>query len=221
MRKKILLIISSVMLIVTIITTVLVAFLLNEIIIDYNSTIGEVEVEYDIYFTKDGEDELKASEVEISPGITKSGVYFVNLDNINSNRYISYLNIDILVKSNVNTYVRVKIIEQLTLTITDHYGHKTEISILSPRTEFDLAENWFYHEETEYYYYKTPVKGIEDGTEIIENRIKFVIPFEDTYNPSPMNYSLQLGLQVSGVQTKGGAKYNWKLDNPPWGGNWQ
>ena len=220
MRRKLMLIMSSVMLIVTIITTILVAFLLNEIIIDNSSVIGEIEVDYDIYFTKDTQP-VKASEVEISDGITKSGVYFVNLDNMNSPRYISYLNIDILVKSNVDTYVRVKIIEQLTLTITNHYGDKTEISIISPRTEFDLAENWHYDSATDFYYYKSTVKGIDESDQIVENRISFVIPFEETYNPSPMNYSLQLGLEVNGVQTKGGAKNNWKLDNPPWGGTWQ
>lgn len=224
MKRKLLLIMSSVMLIVTIITTVLVAFLLNAIIIDYSSTIGKVDVDYNIYFTK-GTESVEASEVEISDGITKSGVYFVNLDNNNSSDYISFLNVDISVKSNVDTYVRIKVIEQLTLTITNHYGEETEISIISDRTEFDLFEDeviqWWYDEATDYYYLKVPQKGIEENDVIVENRIKFIIPFIESYNPRPLNYSLQIGFEIDAVQTKGGPINNWNLDNPPWGGNWQ
>lgn len=230
MKRKILLAMSTVMLIVTLITTILVAFLLDNIIKEKKATIGEVNVGYDIYFTK-GTENIKASEVFINPemGIKKSGVYFVNLDNINSNEYISYLNVDIIIKSNIDTYVRVKVIEQLTLTIINYNEEKTEISIISPNTEFDLYDDneedgqvlWFYDGATDYYYLTTPIKGKLQDNQIEEETIKFIIPFKESYSPRPLNYSLQIGFEIDAVQTKGGPQNNWNLDNQPWGGNWQ
>lgn len=226
MKKKLLFMMSISMLILTLITTILVAFLLDRIIKENIVTVGEVKVGYDIYFTKNDQ-QFEASEVFIDPntGLKKSGVYFVNMDTPTSNSYITNLTVDILVDSSVDTYIRVKVHEQLTLKVENYLGEITELSIISPPTEFNTFSNeeisWYYDENSNYYYCTSPVKGIKENDEYLTNRIRFIIPLETGYSPRPLNYSLQVGIEIDAVQYKGGPQNNWNLSVPPWGGNWQ
>lgn len=222
MKNKVLFVTSIVMLIVTLITTILVAFLLVELDKNASVQVGEVKVSYEVYFTKESITQ-EASEVLIDPisGLKKSGVYFVNMDNSSAVDFIENINVDILVESSVDTYIRIKIYEQHTLKVKNYLGEITEISILNPPTDFEIYSDenitWQYYDG--YYYCLTPVKGILNDDTYDVNRIKFIIPFSEGYNPSPPNYSLQIGIEIDAVQALDGPEKNWGIQLPLQGGN--
>ncbi len=126
--------------------------------IDYETDMGVVDVELDIYF-HDGTSRLaSATQVEIAPGVYKPGVYLVNIDNETADDFIENLRVDVLIQSNVPTYFRVKISKQLTLTYTDYLGNVTELSvymnddIMRELTLF-YDTNWYIDSyETAFYY---------------------------------------------------------------------
>jgi hypothetical protein len=96
----------------------------------YNPAMGTIDVEIDAYFVDiNGIWVMDAEEVEIAPGVTKPGVYHVNINNVNSPEYIENLRVDIIVNSDVPTFIRVKVHKQLTLTYTNYEGEITELSV--------------------------------------------------------------------------------------------
>lgn len=126
--------------------------------IDYETDMGVVDVELDIYF-HDGTSRLaSAAQVEITPGVYKPGVYLVNIDNETAGDFIENLRVDVLIQSNIPTYFRVKIFKQLTLIYTDYLGNVTELSVymnddIMRELTLYYDSNWYIDSyETAYYY---------------------------------------------------------------------
>ncbi|MGE4378437.1 MAG: hypothetical protein AB7E16_00835 [Candidatus Izemoplasmatales bacterium] len=126
--------------------------------IDYEVDMGVVDVELDVYFHDGSTRLMSAEEVEISPGVTKPGVYLVNINNATADDFIENLRVDILVRSNVPTYFRVKLSKQLTLIYTDFLGNVTELSVymnddIMRELTLYYDSNWYIDTyETAYYY---------------------------------------------------------------------
>ena len=216
-KIKLNLIASFLLFLLALITTITSAFLLIEISKDKNIIVGKVKVDYDIYFTKDGK-RSDASFVVIDEknGLLKTGIYYVNMDNPDDNSYIAYINIDILVESNVDTYVRIKLFEQLSLKMENSLGEITEIAIISDNIDFqtysDSSIKWVYYDG--YYYCNTPLKAHLVNGEYVSKRVKFIVPFANGYNPSPPNYFLQIALEIDAVQAIDGPKNVWNVTLP-------
>jgi len=73
---------------------------------------------------------------------TKIGIFRINVTNTDASDYIENLRIDIRVNSTVDTYVRVKLIEALTLATLDFDGNYGEVSIVDQPINFAFNRYW-------------------------------------------------------------------------------
>lgn len=191
---------------------------------DETYLVGHVEVEIDPYFSVYNDvtlqyDRVEATFVQIqaSPLIEKPGVYLINIVNNGSDYFFENFRLDIIVKSSVNTYFRIKIYEQLTLTYLNYQGNYTELSILNNEYmpfDYDFTD-WYDHRDyDDYLYYKMPVKR----TGALEPLVISLIP-DYTLSSFPIydaGYSLQIAFTLEAVQSFGGPKYEWGQEAPPW-----
>lgn len=179
--------------------------------------------------------------VDIGNGVKKKGIYDINIVDRNSPSYIENVRLYVDVHSKQETYIRLKIHEQLTLTritIDSSKPHlpeiKTEISLLMEEpTDFNYIFNvnndnindsehlnWYDNRTVDgYIYYKLPVQRVSEG---VPTRIGLIKSYysDSRYVSQPSGYSLQLAITVEAVQIYGGPQNNWGLIEPPWGGNW-
>jgi hypothetical protein len=126
----------------------------------------------------------------------------------------------VVVESDVDTYIRIKLLDQLVITTVDYLGNRTEIPIIAERTEFYYDQtNWYYNEADDYYYCKQKVQRVSANE---ANIISFVASYFPGvhYNTRPLGYSIQMGIRTEAVQAYRGPQENWGLNNPPWGGTW-
>lgn len=185
--------------------------------------IGDVEVGHRLYFM-DGAEAIEGRFVEVDPEASdpalryKRGVYEINITDRDSDNFIEKLRIDISVKSDVDTYIRVKLVSTMILRYSKPTGSANEIQVIGQdQVVLNVGSGWY--KNGDYYYYTAPVK--KEGAEDLV--IPFIIDyFEGTYfSPYPENYSIQLGVVVDAVQALGGPQNHWNLKNPPWGGDWE
>ncbi|MBN2540246.1 MAG: hypothetical protein JXB08_01840 [Bacilli bacterium] len=161
---------------------------------------------------------------------TKTGVYYVDIVSDGNTYYFGDFRMYINVYSNVDTYIRVIIYEQLTLTYTDYQGQVTELSILfdgympfdynfDPNPLDTENEYWDDNRESDYYiYYKTAVQRQDEFT---PTEIPLISTFDpENFSTYTAGYSLQIAFSVEAVQSVGGPENVWNLTNPPWGGDW-
>jgi hypothetical protein len=198
----------------------LLAYLLDQNSRSGEINVGDVDTSYRIYFVKDSV-ETEASEVVVSenPLITKKGVYFVNVTDNRVDEFIQNLRIAINVDSNVDTYLRVKLIKTMVLITVNYLGHKTEIPIVTEDVALNYdATSWFLAPDG-YFYLKEKTQRNEDAsTRIIPLIIEYFPNIH--FNPLPIGHSVQISLEVEAVQALLGPQLNWGLTNPPWGGTW-
>ncbi|MDD3122700.1 MAG: hypothetical protein PHC62_04170 [Candidatus Izemoplasmatales bacterium] len=181
--------------------------------------VGFVEVDLNAYFL----DELHpATEVEVAAGVPKPGVYLVNIVSSASSNYFEDFRLSVSVLSNVDTYMRVKIYEQLTLTYTNFEGIVTELSILHDEYmpfNYDTT-NWYDNREIDnYIYYKLPVKRVDASNALIVGIISSYFSGQ-SFSNYPPGYSLQIAFSIEAVQALSGPVNVWELTTPPWGGTW-
>lgn len=189
---------------------------------DYTSEVGFVAVDLDAYFDDGLGNHTSASEVSVGPGVTKTGIYTINIVNGASDEFFEKFRLNVDVTSNVDTYIRVKIYEQLTLTYTNYEGVVTELSILKNEyMPFNYSTtNWYDNRDYDYYiYYTIPVQRVDDLTPEVLGLITEYFSGQNfsTYSPG---YSLQIAFSVEAVQAEGGPENVWGLSTPPWGGSW-
>jgi hypothetical protein len=189
--------------------------------ITYQGEMGFVEADIDVYFDDGFGGRIEAEEVEISPVISKTGVYRVNITSDSADFFVEDLRIDIIVKSNIDTYLRIKIYEQLTF-IYDNDGEINELAVYYEEgvdINYNLS-SWYDNRIFDnYLYYQNTVKRIDETT-------PQVIPLVDSYyvgqsfdTRSP-GYSLQMAFAIEAVQAEGGPENVWDQSTPPWGGSW-
>lgn len=184
--------------------------------------VGFVEVNLNAYFDDGLGGQNPANEVQVGPGVTKTGVYYVNIVSNATDDYFEKLRLTIDVTSNVDTYVRVKIYEQLTLTYTNFEGVITELSILTDGYmpfNYNLVE-WYDNRAIDnYIYFKLPVQRVDATTPEVLGLITSYFSGQN-FSPYSPGYSLQMAFSVEAVQADQGPQNVWGLSTPPWGGSW-
>ncbi len=106
------------------------------------ATAAKIDISYTIYL--DGI-LLEPEEFSIDTGtsvMTKTGIYSINVTDFEAENYIDNLRIDIHVNSTVNTYLRVSIIDALTLSTVDFEGNKGEVSIVDQPINYAFSREW-------------------------------------------------------------------------------
>lgn len=190
---------------------------------DYiNAEVGFVEVDLDLYFEDESLQRYEAEEVEIAVGVFKPGIYEVSIDNAGAFNFFENLRVDLTVSSNVNTYFRIKIFEQLTLTYLNFDDSITELSILiDGYMPFDYqVTDWFDNRAIDdYIYYKLPVQRTGESVPMQIGLITAYFTGE-SFGEYPIGYSLQIGFSVEAVQASNGPVNVWGLDLTPWDTSW-
>jgi len=192
-----------------------------------NAEVGFVDVDIIPYFEDDvlglvPADDIIEAKVEIETGVYKPGVYEINIVSGISPNYFEDFRLKVEVSSNVDTYLRIKIYEQLTLTYINYDNSVTELSVLIDGFmpfNYEL-DDWHDNREIDnYLYYKYPVQrdGVDDPLELW--LIDSYFTGENFANYSP-GYSLQIAFQIEAVQAFQGPENVWELTETPWGGTW-
>ncbi|MCV2231980.1 hypothetical protein [Paracholeplasma manati] len=194
-------------------------------------TVGEVSVQIEAYFEYYDEFDVlqtKTTDIEYEYTVdgqgtfTKFGIYRVNLSNPDDPQFIKNLRVNIDVLSNVESYMRIGVYEQLTLSYISG-GKSYEVAITQPtKMPFnymdtnDMVNPYFYdnRDNDGFFYYTNTVKRNPDTT---PQEITFVADFGSTpFNLYDASYSLQLGFIIEAVQSIEGPVINWGLPNRPW-----
>lgn len=191
--------------------------------------VGDVDVEIQLYFVDsqgnpvlDEEDNYVQPPLYLIPNTTiyKPGVYVINVINISQDFFFSNLRANVIVNSTVDTYFRIKIIEELTMK---YVTSNTETELAIPLDDFlpfvYETANWHFASRfsDDYIYYKLPVKGngVNDPLSI-----PLISSSSESFIPYSIGYSLQLSFVIEAIQAQGGPQENWGLATPPWGGSW-
>lgn len=206
-----------------------------------NVTVGEVKVIGRAYHEKNGQLTV-LNYVDLGNENIKKGVFEVNITETISDDFIENVRVYIDVYSKQNSYIRLKVYEQLTLTLTTIDTSdpllpeiKTELAIkMDEPTDFNYVfknsvqnqldpehDDWYDNRLVDgYIYYKVPVMR---DINLNPTRIGLIKSYFSNLNyiTQPLGYSLQIALSVEAVQMYGGPQNNWGLATPPWGGNWQ
>ena len=195
-------------------------------------TVGTVDVDLEIYFVDDAGNPLATEDEDGNPINTfnyvceyadgnsaiKSGVIKVNISDNDALNFAEKLRVDLVVKSNVDTYVRIAPYEQLTLTYTVN-GVTREVAVVqeeSTKFNYQFAETAksFYdnRDKDGYIYFRSAVKKNEE-----QNRYPLISAFTTagTFEKSDQIYSLQIGFIVESVQKIQGLEKNWGITSLP------
>lgn len=208
-----------------------VAWLTQLLSDDVTVEIGQVIVDIDVFFYDNSTStRTEAQEVVIDnmgtpenpdDDVTKPGVYLVNITENTSAYFFDDFRVHIEIHSNVDTYFRVQIIEQLTLTYVNYLGVVTELSVINNEyMPFNYtATNWYDNRAIDgYMYYKVPVQRVSESVPLQLDLIGSApVGGFSTYSPG---YSLQIAFSIEAVQASGGPVNVWGLSTPPWGSSW-
>jgi|SRR5690554_6174402 len=189
------------------IVSVVSAFLLFEKDETDVTEVGFVKVSAEIFL-----DDILYEEIDAGSDID---VIEINLSDRNDDLFFEKLSIDIIVLSNVDTYLRVAIYEQFTLTYITG-GVVNKIAVTKDEYAPFVFNNSFYNNriEDDYFYYVNKVQRINENEGL---RIPFIYKHpENEYVLHDSKYTIQLAIKVEAVQAVGGPLYNWGLTNPPW-----
>jgi len=190
------------------VVSVVSAFLLFEKEKDNNVEIGFVRVRAEVYF--DGV--LYSEIIDDLDGF--SGVVEINISDVSDPNYFNNFSVKIFIESSIDTYFRVAVYEQFTLSY-DVGGETIVISV----TQDDFAP-FVYNEmffdnriEDDYFYYKEKVKRNNNGSAL---ELDFINEYQDVYPLYDSRYSINIGFIIEGVQALDGPLKNWGMQRPPW-----
>lgn len=188
-----------------------------------NAEVGFVEVELNAYFDDGVGDPVPAVEAETINGVKKPGVYEINIVSSQSDTFFEDFRLYFNIKSNVDTYFRVKIYEQLTLKVENYDGSITELSILiDGYMPFNYeTDNWYFDNRDidDYIYYTQKVKRTSAEVPLPIGLIESYFA-EGNFPVYALNYTLQIAVSIEAVQAEGGPEENWNLMETPWGTSW-
>jgi hypothetical protein len=105
------------------------------------ATAAKVDADFMIYINGSYEEPDWYTFID-GQSVVKSGVYRINVSDINADDFITNLRVDIKVKSTVNTYVRVAIIDSLTLATIDFQGNRGEVAIVDQPINYAISRHW-------------------------------------------------------------------------------
>ena len=186
------------------------AYFYQEKEIEEEKTFGHIQAISDVYFIKNGR--IEASYSNTVNGHVKEGVYQVDVSNLDNNFYISNLNVDIKVKTNIDAYIRVMIDDALIIRRQTSDGGYRELSSAITDLNYNFDDNWFYDETSNWYYY---IGKIEEG----DNWQVFDFIEPGTLYDLLPNRRIELIITVEAVQAHLGAEKNWGMTFD--GENWK
>ncbi len=146
------------------------------------ATAAKVDVEYEI--------DLAGTEVDldfymVSSGYTmvKSGVFFINVTTPEAINYIENLRINLVITSTVDTYVRVSIIDALTLATIDFEGNRGEVSIVDQPIPYAFNRTWLVNDVfyDDLYDAEVALGGITANDTVVRNLIWYDNRLNDGY----------------------------------------
>lgn len=229
MSKKHLLIypIINLLLIVSLISTVFAYFITEGVTDEFDSSgvIGTVKVVSNIYHYNVDDNNIpfitnailatyvdqENPEIEM----VKDNVFALNVSDPNSNYYIDTLRADFKIESNVDTYLRVKLVVSEILTFRNNNDELVEIATVVDDINFVTDVNWYYDAKTQYFYFQEKVINNPSNDKVLNFIIEGL-----NYNPKSPQYSVQIKLKYEAVQAHLGPQKNWGLFSPPWEGEW-
>lgn len=105
------------------------------------ATAAKVDIAYDIDFAGEL---IEPEFFTVSNGyqMIKSGVFKIDVTDPDAEDYLTNLRINIRVNSTVNTYIRVSIIDALTLATIDFEGNRGEVSIVDQPIPYAFNREW-------------------------------------------------------------------------------
>jgi len=224
------LILAFILLNLILITSTFIGAFLNarqDLIIE--QPIGDVGVEIIPYFIKsDGSKETDNIFYEFN-GLIKEGVIGVNITNPSDAKYFTKFGVDIVVHSNVKSFIRVAVYEQISLTYvtggviseiatTQESYSPFNYNLYEPASGSTPEKHGFYDNRLfdGYFYYTNLVVGNGDATQPLTIPLIDIYNENQTYQPYDGEYRLQLGFIVEVVQFYGGPENNWGLPKTPW-----
>jgi hypothetical protein len=151
------------------------------------ATAANVDVDYDIYLngiTYQPEFHLLYE----GSSVIKSGVYSISVTDTEAINYIENLRVDIRVNSTVDTYVRVRVIDSLTLSTIDFQGNRGEVAIVDKPINYAFAKH-FYVNDVYYddlYEAEIALGGITSNDVVVPVEEWFDHKLEDGYYYYPM-----------------------------------
>lgn len=106
------------------------------------ATAAKVDVDYQIYLGG----VVNVPEFQTlyeGSSVVKSGIYAINVSDVNADNYIDRLRMDVRINSTVDTYVRIKIIDALTLATLDYNGLHGEVSIVDQPINYAFQKHFY------------------------------------------------------------------------------
>ncbi|TVP94040.1 MAG: hypothetical protein EA374_08015 [Acholeplasmatales bacterium] len=221
MKHRLILPVSAMLFVLMTTLFVVVAFLLNQGTLETASTIGDVSVSGRVFFEQGGfETDAEEVVIDLVSDTRKPGVYTVNVIDVNALQFIENLRVELFVESDVDTYIRVSLVDSLTLLITNFEGVQTEIPIIGDPFDFNVTSDWVDRVSVDgFYYLQNPVQRLDASTPLVIPLIEEYFPGL-SFSPLPIGYSLQIALRIEAVQAIEGPQRRWGLPTPPWGGTW-
>lgn len=104
-------------------------------------TAAKVDVDFDIHLNNVVV-QPEFFVINTGSSVTKSGVFYIDISNVDAEDYITNLRIDIRVNSTVDTYVRVAIIDSQTLATIDFEGNRGEVAIVDQPIDYAISRRW-------------------------------------------------------------------------------
>src|SRR5690554_1649694 len=166
------------------VVSVVSAFLLFEKEEDNSLEIGFVRVKAEVYF-----DGVLFSET--TPN--ELGVVEINISDINADNYFNNFSVKMVVESNVDTYFRVAVYEQFTLS----YDVGDETIVISVTQDdfapFNYNEMFFDNRiEDDYFYYMNKVIRNGENEALV---LDFINKYTDVYPLYDARYSINIGFR--------------------------
>lgn len=222
MKKYASLLSTIVLTILSLLTLSISSYLLFFYEVEDTVEVGMVDSAVKVYFFgQDPEENIYyVVENDQNESFEKTGVVRIGLSDPDDPQFVKNLRADVIVNSNVDTFIRIAPFEQLTLTYTVN-GITREIA-LTQDDYFRLNYNFdkFYDNRSVdgYLYFKYKIKK--------SSTVSIVIPLIKEYFVDEEfflyedNYSLQFGFIIETVQAVDGPLNNWGQSKTPWGEDW-
>lgn len=140
-RYRIMVMTLSAIFIVILGTVVFAWFVLINQTDSFIVTAAKVDVDYDIYLEGTSTDISYYTVGGTNPE-TKQGIYLINVSDIDAPNFITNLRINIRINSTVDTYLRVRLIDALTLATLDYEGNQGEVSIVDQPINYPFLRHW-------------------------------------------------------------------------------
>ncbi|MBE0700369.1 MAG: hypothetical protein IH571_01655 [Acholeplasmataceae bacterium] len=104
-------------------------------------TASKVDISYHAYL-EGIYDQIDYFEFDSGTTTTKIGVYRINVSDIDADDYITNFRLNILVNSTIDSFIRVRIVDSLTLATIDFQGVRGEVAIVDQPIDYAFSRHW-------------------------------------------------------------------------------